>query len=302
LPPAGPTLVTGASGFIGAPVIEHLLKAGHEVHALSMRPQGGISGVTWHQGDLLDPATAKGLVARVQPERLLHLAWYAEPGRFWGSPENVRWVEATLRLLRAFASADGRRAVLAGTCAEYDWSVGGECAEEATPLRPSTLYGVSKDATRRVATAYADLVGFELAWGRIFFLYGPGEPPERLLPLVTRALLAGERAKVTAGTQVRDFMHVDDVARAFVALLDSGQEGAVNIATGTGVELRELVALAAAAVGRPELIDFGALPQRSGEPASLVADVRRLREMIGFRPLHGLADGVRETIEWWRSQ
>ncbi|HWF51700.1 MAG TPA: NAD(P)-dependent oxidoreductase [Solirubrobacteraceae bacterium] len=298
---AGTTFVAGASGFIGVPAVEHLLAIGHQVHALSTRPQAAIDGVTWHRGDLLEAGTAEALMASVRPERLLHLAWYAEPGRFWDSPENVRWVEATLRLLRAFAGAGGRRAVLAGTCAEYDWSVGGTCSEEKTPLRPASLYGVSKDATRRIAAAFADVARFELAWGRIFFLYGPREAPERLLPLVTTALLSGETAKVGAGTQVRDIMHVDDVARALVAVLDSELQGSVNIATGTGVELRELVRLAGAAVGRPELIEFGTIPQRAGEPAGLVADVRRLRETVGFRPRHDLADGVRETVEWWRS-
>ncbi len=295
------TLVTGATGFVGAPALGHLVTAGHDIHAVSTRPQPVINGVTWHSGDLLEASTAAALVATVQPERLLHLAWYAEPGRFWDSPENLRWVEATLRLLRAFADAGGQRAVLAGTCAEYDWSMEGVCSEQDTPLRPATLYGVSKDATRRVAMAFADSAGFELAYGRIFFLYGPREPPGRLFPLVTRALLAGEHAKVTEGTQVRDFMHVDDVARAFVAVLDSEIQGAVNIASGTGVELRELVQLIGAAAQRPELIDFGAIPQRPGEPAALIADVRRLRG-VGFRPRRGLADGVSESVDWWRSR
>ena len=107
---------------------------------------------------------------------------------------------------------------------------------------------------------------------------------------------------MTAGTQVRDFMHVDDVARAFVAVLDSELQGAVNIAAGTGIALRELVGLVGAAAGRPELIEFGAISQRPGEPAALVADVRRLRDTVGFRPRRELADGVRETVEWWRSR
>jgi nucleoside-diphosphate-sugar epimerase len=261
-----------------------------------------MDGVTWHYGDLLETGTAEALMVSVQPERLLHLAWYAEPGQFWTSPENVRWVEATLRLLRAFGEGGGKRAVLAGTCAEYDWSGGGVCSEDETPLRPTTLYGASKDATRRVAAAFAEVAGFELAWGRIFFLYGPGEARQRLVPMVARALLAGEAAKVTAGTQVRDFMHVDDVARAFVAVLDSNVHGAVNVASGTGVELRELVELVGVAAGRPELIEFGAIPQRAGEPAAIVADTRRLHEAVGFRPVYDLGAGVRETVDWWRSQ
>jgi nucleoside-diphosphate-sugar epimerase len=258
--------------------------------------------VTWHRGDLLEVGTAEALVAAVRPDRLLHLAWYAEPGRFWDSPENLRWVEASLRLLRAFGDQGGRRAVLAGTCAEYDWSGSVVCSEDSTPLAPATLYGVSKDATRRIVSAFADLAGFGLAWGRIFLLYGPGEAPRRLLPLVTTALLAGETAKVTEGTHVRDFMHVDDVARAFAALLDSDVQGAVNIASGVGVEVREIVGLVGAAVGRPDLIEFGAAPQRPGEPAVLVADVQRLREAVGFHQRYGLAEGVRNAVDWWRAK
>src|SRR5205085_8625551 len=125
----------------------------------------------------------------------------------WTAPENVRWVEASLALLRAFAEAGGRRAVLAGTCAEYDWGAGDEVLNERnTPLRPDTLYGAAKHGLHVVGAAQAAQVGFELAWGRVFFLYGPGEAPGRLVPAVARALLAGEPAKTTAGTQVRDFL------------------------------------------------------------------------------------------------
>ena len=196
---AGATLVTGASGFIGAMVVEHLLSAGHNVHAVSTQAQAPVDGVTWHRADLLEPGTAETLVASLRPKRLVHLAWYAEPGHFWDSAENIRWVGATLWLLRAFADAGGRRAVLAGTCAEYDWSVGGVCSEGKTPLLPTTLYGVSKDATRRVAAAFADIAGFEFAGPRWHPRAPPGEPSQRLLPLVTRALLSGEKAKVDGG-------------------------------------------------------------------------------------------------------
>jgi dTDP-L-rhamnose 4-epimerase len=97
-------------------------------------------------------------------------------------------------------------------------------------------------------------------------------------------------------------MHVDDIALAFVDVLDSDLEGEVNIASGVGVELRELVRLVGAATGRAELIEFGAIPLRQEEPAALVADVRVLRDQVGFRPRCELADGVRQTVDWWRTQ
>ncbi|HYM45161.1 MAG TPA: NAD(P)-dependent oxidoreductase [Solirubrobacteraceae bacterium] len=294
-------LLTGAGGFVGSSALRALLRDGYEVHAVSSRVRREEPGVVWHLADLHAQDSAEELLGRVRPELLLHLAWYAEHGRFWRSVENVRWVESTLRLMRAFARHEGRRAVLAGTCAEYEWSPeGGVLCEAATPLRPATLYGVSKDATRAVAQALAEETELELAWGRIFFPYGPGEPRARLLPSVACALLAGVPAPVSEGSQVRDFVHVEDVAEAFVALLGSDVRGAVNVGSGEGVTVRAAVELVGAATGRADLVRFGALESRPGEPAALIADVGRLREEVGFESRISLEDGVAATVAWWR--
>jgi nucleoside-diphosphate-sugar epimerase len=294
-------LLTGATGFIGWNAIAPLAAAGLEVHAVTSRepPAGAPSAVTWHTADLLAPGAGEALVGEVAPSRLLHLAWYAEPGKYWRSPENVRWVEASLSLLRSFADAGGERAVLAGTCAEYDWSHG-FLSEGVSPLAPATLYGRSKHALREVGEAFAAESGLSLAWGRVFFLYGPREDPRRLVSSLARALLRGEEAPTTEGSQVRDFMHVQDVAGAFCALLASGVEGAVNIGSGVPVSVRQVTDAVASATGRPELVRAGALPQREGEPPLIVADARRLREEVGFAPGYDLPGGVEQTVEWWR--
>lgn len=293
-------LLTGATGFVGRHAMAPLLAAGHEVHAVTTRQEPGDGdGVAWHRADLLSSAD---VVAEVAPETLLHLAWYVEPGRFWTAPENVRWVEASLALLRAFADSGGRRAVMAGTCAEYDWdAVGERCDEHRTPLRPATLYGAAKHALHGVAARYAEQAGFELAWGRIFFVYGPGEPDGRLIPSVGRALLAGEPVPTTRGDQLRDFMHVQDVADAFVALVDSEATGAVNVASGEAVTVRQVVDTLAELAGRPDLPRPGALPDREGDPPRLVADVSRLRDEVGFAPRIGLRAGLQGTLEWLRA-
>jgi nucleoside-diphosphate-sugar epimerase len=276
-------LVTGTTGFIGSHALTALEERGHEVHAAAV--------------DLLDPEAAEGLVRGARATHLLHLAWYTVPGRFWAAPENAAWVEATLRLLRTFYAAGGRRAVGAGTCAEYDWSGDGLLSETKTPLRPVTLYGRAKAQTFEAGTALG-----ELAWGRVFFLYGPGEHPDRLVASVARRLLAGDEAPTSEGTQVRDFMHVADVAGAFAALLDSGVTGAVNIGSGIPVTVRAVVDEVARAAGRPDLLRPGALPQREGEPAELVADVRRLRDEVGFRPRYELERGIKDTVDYWRER
>ena len=140
----------------------------------------------------------------------------------------------------------------------------------------------------------------ELAWGRIFFVYGPGEPEGRLVPSVGRTLLAGEPVPTTSGDQVRDFMHVEDVAAAFAALADADTTGAVNIASGDPVRVRDVVETLAEQVGRPDLLRPGALPDREGDPPRLVADVTRLRQEVGIAPQIALREGLAQTLEWLR--
>jgi nucleoside-diphosphate-sugar epimerase len=294
-------LVTGGSGFVGAPLLELLSATGEELHAVHTRPQPPpLAGVQWHRCDLLDAPAVERLIAELAPARLVHLAWYVEHGKYWQAPENVAWVEATLRLLRLFVAAGGRRAVLAGTCAEYEWSRGRY--SETAPLVPATMYGVAKNATREVTERLAADAGIELAWTRVFMPYGPAEPPGRLLASVIGALIAGREAPVTEGTQIRDFIYVDDLARAFAAILDSSLQGAVNVGTGEGTQIRELVECAAQALGREDLVRWGAVPQREGEPAELVADVSRLSDEVGFSPAVGVREGVERTVEWWRER
>ncbi|HEX8557332.1 MAG TPA: NAD(P)-dependent oxidoreductase [Pyrinomonadaceae bacterium] len=308
-------LVTGATGFVGRHCPAELASRGYEVHAVTSREvapgaesesesesESGAAGVEWHRANLLEPGAARALIGRVRPTHLLHLAWYAEPGKFWTSPENFRWVAASLELFEAFADAGGRRVVAAGTCAEYEWGGAGACVEGETPLRPATLYGACKHGLRVMLEAFAAQRGLSAAWGRVFFLYGPHEHPARLVSSVTRALLRGEPARCTHGRQVRDFLHAEDVGRAFVALLDSGAEGAVNVASGEPVALKEVVGALGELTGRPGLVELGAVEAPAGEPPVLVADAARLRREVGWSPRRDLRAGLAETVEWWRGR
>lgn len=290
-------LLTGGTGFIGRHAVGPLLERGYDVHAVGRRrPEQASSEVAWHEVDLLDPEATAAAVADIGASHLLHFAWYAEHGRFWEAHENLDWVAASLRLVRSFHLAGGHRAVMAGTCAEYDWS--GDCCDELTPLRPSTLYGVSKNALRQIVETYARSAGLSLAWGRIFFTYGPGEQPTRLVAAVARALLSGEPVACSSGSQIRDFLYVEDLADAFAALVDSDVAGALDIGSGEAVTLREVLEQLEATADRGELVRYGAAPPRD-EPVRIVADVRRLRADLGWHPAHRLDEGLARTLAWW---
>ena len=282
-------LITGASDFIGAHARE-LASAGWSIHAPSSK-----------ELDLLDdPNIVREKVAAIGATHLLHFAWYAVPGKFWTSEENYRWVGATMALARGFADGGGKRIVAAGTCAEYDWNFG-TCIEGTTPCVPATPYGVAKDATRRLLESFTRQRSVSFAWGRIFFPYGPREHSDRLVPSVVRSLLDGGKASVTEGLQARDFLHVRDAASAFVALLQSGVEGAVNIGTGKAVRVRDVVAAVARELHAEDRVVYGALPMREGDPPLLVADASRLRNEAGWTPQFNLEFGVKDTIAWWKT-
>jgi nucleoside-diphosphate-sugar epimerase len=285
-------LLTGARGFIGSHCLPLLQQRGIDVHAITPHaaPAHG-SPVMWHTVDLLDARAVERTVHAIKPTHLLHLAWITTPGIYWTSDENTRWLTASKHLLDVFAQADGHRAVLAGTCAEYDWSHG-VCHETSTPLAPQTLYGQSKLALWQHAQSLRSLSS---SCGRVFFAYGPGEPLGRFIPSTIIHLLRGENAPCSTGYQWRDYIDVTDVAAAFVALLTSDVTGPVNIGRGAAVSIAEIAQTIGRLTGRPELIQLGALPTAEQAPL-VVADTHRLRDEVGFTPHVELVPGLRRFV------
>lgn len=278
-------LVTGATGWIGRHTLEPLVAAGFEVHGVHHRTEPlDVGGVRWHRADLLREDLP------VETSHLLHLAWFAAPGAFWDAPENRAWLEASRRLMSRFG---GERIVAAGTCAEYDWSAG-VCLEHKTPLAPRGLYGRCKNDLRR----FLERLPVSSAWGRVFFLFGPHEPREKLVAATVLALLDGRQADLSDGRQRRDYLHVADVGTAFARLVASTVEGPVNIGSGVAVAVRTLAELAARESGRPDFLRFG---PPAPEPPLVVADTRRLRDEVRWSPRFDVASGIADTVRWWRA-
>jgi nucleoside-diphosphate-sugar epimerase len=312
-------LVTGAGGFVGRWALAPLLARGFEVHAVvSERTALGVaseaapaalpqaSGVQWHAADLLAAGAGAALVASIVPTHLLHFAWIAKPGVYWTSPDNARWLSASNALLQAFIAAGGRRVVMAGTCAEYDWSRAGLCVESTSPLCAPTAaatpaYVACKLALHSELAATARRHGISAGWGRIFFQFGPHEARERLVASVITNLLQGREAPCTAGLQERSFLHVADVGSAFASLLDSPLEGAVNIGSAERISVAALCARIAARLGADSFLRLGARETAAGEPKLLLPDVSRLERELGWQPRFTLDAALADTIAWWRT-
>ncbi len=296
-------LVTGATGFIGSHVVRELRARGVDVRA-PVRPSSPRSAATdleneveWVPCDLstASPSELRALCHSV--DACIHAAWYVEPGKYAHAAENVEWVGTSMRLLQALGAQGCARAVYIGTCFEYDHRTG--YLAESSPTRPWTLYGAAKLSTALMGAELAEQLGVGFSWARLFYQYGPHEQEGRLVPHVVRSLLSGQDVPVTRGTQIRDFLHVADVASALVDVTGSHHVGAVNIGSGRPVTVRDVVSCIAGILNESGRVQFGARPDSPSDPPFICANNRVLVDEVGWSPRFDLETGLRDTVAWW---
>lgn len=297
------SLVTGGTGFIGSKVVHALLNRGHDVVAI-VRDKTKLGRLQLFADQILivesrlehlDQLSEQ--LSALKIDSCIHLAWYAEPGKYLEAQDNLQLVQDSLQLMAVVAQQGCKRFVGAGTCAEYDTSIG--YLRESGPVAPNTLYGSAKLALRYMGEQRARQLGISFAWGRVFYVYGPGEDKRRVVPAIVNCLLDGQTFGASTGEQIRDFMHVDDLAAGFVALAESTETGVFNIAMNDPITMRGLMEKIAVLLEYPDRVQFGVKPKNLFDPPFICGDNSRLRS-IGWEPKFSLTEGLKNTIQWWK--
>lgn len=299
-------LLTGASGFVGSWVLHTLLAEGRHQVVITLRPGSDawrirhlLPQVSVEPVALDDSPAVSALLARQRPQAVLHLAWGGVAGAQRNYPAQWRNLSDALHLLEAAAAAGAQHWIGLGSQAEY-----GPCSQlidEDTPTRPTTLYGSAKLATAQLALATGAVLGLRCAWLRLFSSYGPKDHGHWMIPSLIGALLRGERPAVTLGEQRWDYIHVRDVARAITAVLDAPEaRGIFNLGSGQALPLRQTIEALRDRVAPGAPIGFGEVPYRADQVMHLQADIRRLQQATGWSPRVGLAEGMDETVAWYR--
>jgi UDP-glucuronate decarboxylase len=295
-------LLTGAAGFFGAHLARLLVDEGQHVAAIvrpgtdSWRIEPLKSRLAIIPGDLTNLGALVDRIRAERPTICIHLAWKGWSGKA-EADANLSSLGVSLELLRKMPELECSRFVAAGTCFEYDLT--GEVLSETSPLRPHDLYGGCKKSLHEVAQEFSSLTGVSVVTPRIFYSYGPLEDARRLVPSITQALLRGEVAKATPGEQVRDYLHVADIASAIWTVAQSEATGAVNVASGEAVTIAQIARKIAERLGRSAQLQLGALSYRDGEPMHILGDSRKLRA-LGWAPKFSLDAGLAETLDWWQ--
>jgi nucleoside-diphosphate-sugar epimerase len=293
-------LVTGASGFIGFHVTKILLERNHQVAILVMpgdpmtRLQPYLNRLETISSALESKDLLESSIDQFKPEGCIHLAWYAEPGKYLDSAKNIQSLESSLSLFQALIEAGCRQIVAAGTCFEYDTNFG--YLHEDTPACPASLYAAAKLSCYLLGGQLAAQAKIPFSWGRIFYPYGPLEDHRRLVPAAIKALKQGLPFPASTGEQIRDYIHVNDVAAAFCVLMEKKADGIFNISSGVPVPIRQLLETLGNLMNRANLIRFGALPYRKWEPPFICGNNKRLRH-LGWRPDISLEQGLLDAIE-----
>ena len=313
-------VVTGGAGYVGSVTVEHLLSAGHDtvvVDDLSTGHRAAVAaGARFVRADLRDsgalaPAFASGADA------VLHFAGLSlvaesmrDPIRYWDHNLTTTWA-----LLRIMAAARVPRLVFSSSAAVYGDTATGPIPESAVPA-PAHAYGASKFAVEMALADAARATGLSSVALRYFNAAGAsrecGEdhrPESHLIPVVLNAartgsevVLYGDDWPTADGTCVRDYVHVEDLARAHVAALaalDEGVTGAINLGSGRGHSVREVIAAAREVTAMPIPARVG--PRRAGDPPVLVADCARAARLLRWTPSATLQEIVQSAWDWMQS-
>lgn len=300
-------LFTGATGFIGSHLVRQLVKDDNcQVYALVRNKynlekiKDLLGKIELVEADLLDFSQVNQIVEKIRPQQAIHSAWYAVPGKYLNSLENIDLVGASLNLAKQLAACGCEHFLGIGTCLEYDTSLG--YLSEASLSKPQSLYGGSKLSVQLLLEQISKITGMKNAWARLFYQYGPTEPEKRLIPAIIISLLQCQTVDLTPGEQVRDFLYIEDVANALKAIALQQQRGLFNIGSGQPVTVKEIALTIGNLIGKPELINLGALPYRQGDDLFICANNHRLKEVTGWYPNYSLRAGLQLTIDWWKNQ
>ena len=267
-------LLTGASGFVGKQIIKALsqfsvniipvVRSGKEIN---FKRIGNIKKIIsspdiFKENESWWTNQCKGI------DTIIHIAWYAEPGKYLQSPKNIDCLIGSLNLAKGAVNAGVRRFVGIGTCFEYDLSKGTLSID--TPLKPTSSYASAKAALFTFLSMWLPEQSIKFSWCRLFYLYGEGEDQRRLVPYIHKRLNKNESVELTKGNKIRDYLNIIEASQIISEVALGDQDGPINVCSGVPITVKQLAQQIADLYSKRHLLKFGAKPENPMDPSCVV--------------------------------
>ena len=302
-------LLTGGTGFLGHHIVKALCDRKADVTLLiqptekTWRLDGIESNVNIINATLANREETKKSVEEVQPEVIIHFAGLMERRRDLAILDDMygHHVSSTINLILAADPNVTKLILNTGTSEEY-----GEQADpfvETLPIDPVSPYSASKGAATVMATYLSKAIALPVVTMRPFITYGPGQMHDTLIPFLIKGVLQKKTVELTEGLQYRDFIFVDDLVSCYLAVIEKAESmkspQVFNVGTGRKTRVCDVIETIADLTNGQNYLKIGARPMRPGEPESMVADIQKARESLGWVPKVSLREGLEKTIAWW---
>ena len=302
-------LLTGGTGFLGHHIARALLDREADVtlliqpHEKTWRLERIGAKINQVKCRLTSRDETRSAVQKVQPGVIIHLAGRMERRRDLSILDDLlgHHVASTVNLIRAADQKTTRLVINTGTSEEY-----GEQDDpfvETLPADPVSPYSATKASATAMATYLSKAIGIPVITMRPFITYGPAQLHDTLIPFLIKGVLQRKNVELTAGLQYRDFVFVDDLVACYLATIDKAETFTgpeiFNVGSGKKIQIREVIETIANLLDGQEYLKIGARPMRAGEPASMIADIQKAKETLGWEPVVPLNEGLKKTIDWW---
>lgn len=294
-------LVTGATGFIGLPLTRHLVEQGHEILALSRSPLKSEKSINWLSADLSFPETYQDAIRSFEPEILIHLAWQDIPDFSFEKSENN--LNQSLDFFSYIISLGCfKKIIVSGSCFEFN-QLNGECLESDKGT-PKDNFTWAKHSLRLWLEVECKKEDIKLGWMRIFYVYGPRQRSDSLIPSILNNLQNGKLPHIRTPKNSNDFVFIDDVIEAFSnAISMQYPSGIYNLGSGISTSILEVCRKAEMIVMGSDILSQKLNEETVDTSANIDfwASCIRAEKYLNWQPIIGLEEGIIKTWQWQKN-
>ena len=295
--------ITGGTGFIGRYVLKHLEKEGYNILLLTRASKENFSSIISSKkvdiisGNLSDIDKWKNELIQFKPSAAIHLAWEGIPD--YGVETSIKNLKYGLNLFEELAEIGCKKIVCTGSCWEYGQNQGK--ISENLLAKSLNAFTAAKNALHCLGREIAKENNMQFIWTRLFYVYGPGQRENSLIPYIVKCVKEGKKLNLKTPSARNDFIYVEDVAKAIVAILEKCDQSTVyNIGSGYSISIQDIINIVYNGLNFQHKLKNGMLKTENIYSDNFWADISKIKKEIGWEPKVNIVEGVKNTVSYYK--